>query len=95
MNSRRSTSAPTRRAVGRREPKSFVEYRRKYVSDRTWFGLGLIAIGLGNFAAEQGWLRILTVAFGLVGVALLASGVRRAWRRPDPVSDEQRPSAPW
>jgi hypothetical protein len=82
---------------GRRSGKrqSFIDYRRQYISDRTWFGLGFFAVGIGNFGVEHGWLRILMAVFGLLGVALAASGIRRACRRTEFVSPEPRPSAPW
>lgn len=83
------------RGTRRGKWQGFIEYRRQYISDETWFGLAFIAVGLGNFGVESGWTRVLLVACGLLGVVLVLLGVGRAWRRTDPGSHEQRPSPPW
>jgi len=73
----------------------FIGYRRRYVSDRTWFGAGFIAAGLGGLSQLQGWWKAADLVGALVGVVLVQSGVRRALRRRDSQTDETRPGPPW
>jgi hypothetical protein len=69
-----------------REPQwwDFIAHRRRYVSDLVWYGLVFLAVGYGVFVDLSGWARILSAAFALVGVAMIAAGVKRrlhAWRQ--------------
>lgn len=63
----------------------FVAYRRRYVSDRVWFGLALVAGGCGSLGAAHGWTKLLAGLALIVGVLLIGTGVMRAVRRSQPV----------
>jgi hypothetical protein len=67
------------------EPKwwDFIAYRRQFVSDRTWFGAGFVAVGLGSLAEFSGWWEVLALASVVFGAVLIGSGVRRALDRQD------------
>jgi len=73
-------------AVNSRKPRwwDFIAHRRRYISDLVWYGLGFLAVGYGVFVDLSGWARILSAAFVLVGVVMIAVGIERrvrAWRR--------------
>jgi len=60
----------------------FIDLRRRYLNDRTWFGLALITVGVGNgLGGTLPWW--LCVPVGLLGAGLLAWGVSAddRWRR--------------
>ena len=57
-----------------------LEYRRRYVRDLTWFGLGLIAIGFGVLAQTHGWARLWSLLFLVVGLTMVAPALRK-WLR--------------
>ena len=59
----------------------FIGYRRRYVSDRVWFGAGFIAASVGSLGAVPGWWKVLDLAGLVVGIALAWSGIRRWLRR--------------
>jgi hypothetical protein len=61
----------------------FIGYRRRYVSDRVWFGAGFIAASVGSLDAAPGWWKILDLAGLVVGTALAWSGIRHWLRRRD------------
>jgi DNA-binding transcriptional LysR family regulator len=73
----------------------FIGYRRRYVSDRTWFGAALIAAGVGGLSQVPGWWKAADLAGALIGVVLVQSGVRRALRRRDFTTNETQPRPPW
>jgi hypothetical protein len=58
----------------------FMGWRRRAVSDRTWFGLGLVTVGVAVPLQLGGWAWLLTLAVP-VGLALIVSGLRRAVAR--------------
>jgi len=72
-----------------------IGYRRRYASDRTWFGAAFGIAGLGGLIQLPGWWKAPGLVFVLLGVALVQSGVRRALRRRESDSHEPRPGAPW
>lgn len=67
-----------------------IKYRRCYVSDRTWFGVGL-AVAFGAATAASLFF-VIPVA---VGVAMVMTGLARAYRRTDPATGERSPGPPW
>jgi hypothetical protein len=73
--------------VSEHDPRSagnwwdFISYRRRYVSDRTWFGAAFIAASLGSLGAAPGWWKLADLAGLALGAALTCSGVRRWLRR--------------
>lgn len=74
----------SRPVVGQRERQDppwwhFIEYRRRFVSDRAWFGLAFLAAGIGNL--HDGTLAWLSLAAIPLGALLLASAARRVWVR--------------
>jgi hypothetical protein len=72
----------------------FIGWRRQVLSDRTWFGVALVVMGIGVPISEGGWAWL--VAFLLLpGVILVKSGVRRASNRVDRTTGERRPGPPW
>lgn len=85
----RARPAPHTGAVTSNRPEpgarwwDFIGYRRRYVSDRIWFGAGFIAASVGSLAAAPGWWRILNLAGLAVGITLAWSGIRRWSRRRD------------
>jgi hypothetical protein len=73
----------------------FVGYRRQFVSDRTFFGIAFVVIGVGNLAVWRGWAELALLVVVAFGVALMFSGLRRAMSRTDPETGRRRPSRPW
>lgn len=69
----------------RRFGMGWIDWRRRWISDRTWFGLAFIAMG----CAQPWWSLLLWVPGGL----LIASGVRRALRGVE--TGTERPGPPW
>lgn len=63
--------------------RSWIAYRRQYLNDRSWFGLGFIAGGFGDLSTDFTPWR-LDVILGLLGVGLLVWGVaaKRTPREP-------------
>ncbi|WP_124812338.1 hypothetical protein [Micromonospora globispora] len=63
------------------EPRwwDFLAYRRRYVSDLVWFGLGMVIVGCGTLT-DGGLPAWLSVCALVAGLAMLAVGVRRAVR---------------
>ena len=61
-----------------------LEWRRRYIRDLTWFGVGLIAIGFGVLAQTHGWARLWSLLFWIVGFSMVASAARK-WLRKKPV----------
>ena len=58
-----------------------VVFRRRYVRDVTWLGLGLIAIAFGVLAQAQGWARLWSLLLLVVGLTMVAPAVRKRLRR--------------
>ncbi len=56
-------------------------YRRRFVSDLTWLGLGVVAVGFGILAQLRGWPRLLSLPVILIGLAMTIPAVRRGIRR--------------
>ncbi len=53
---------------------SFIDYRRRYINDRAWFGLAFIAMAVGSLgSSDVPWWVCLPL--GTVGVALVVWGV--------------------
>jgi hypothetical protein len=69
------------KVVTRAPENSMIGYRRRYLSDRIWFGLGFIAAGLGSLGTVEGWWKAVNLAAVAVGALLAWSGARRALRR--------------
>jgi len=82
----RGRPAPHTGAVTNNPPEpgtrwwDFIGYRRRYVSDRVWFGAGFIAASVGSLGAVPGWWKVLDLAGLVVGIALAWSGIR-LWLR--------------
>ena len=55
----------------------FIAHRRRLVSDRAWYGAGLVAAGCGLITIQQALLRLLGLVGRLVGAGMLLSAVRR------------------
>jgi hypothetical protein len=68
----------------------FIGYRRRYVSDRVWFGAAFIAASVGNLGGTPGWWKVLDLAGLVAGMALASSGVRR-WLRREGSTDSSSP----
>lgn len=45
------------------------EFRRKYISDRVWFGLGLGVISIAILLNANGWARLFALPVALLGAA--------------------------
>ena len=58
-----------------------LEYRRRYVRDLTWFGVGLIAIGFGVLAQTHGWARLWSLLPLLVGMTMVRPAASKWLRR--------------
>lgn len=71
----------------------FIGWRRQVLSDRTWFGVAFVVMGIGVPISEGGWAWL--VAFLLLPGVILKSGVRRASNRVDRTTGERRPGPPW
>ena len=81
-----STNVTSMPADNRDEPRwwDFIAYRRRYMSDLVWYGLGLLAAGYGGSVGFSGWVRIVAAAVMLAGMVMIAAGIKRrvrAWRR--------------
>jgi hypothetical protein len=59
-----------------------LDYRRRYISDLTWLGMGVVAIGFGVLAEAHGWPRLLSVPLILIGLVMTIAAVLRRVRRP-------------
>jgi hypothetical protein len=59
----------------------FISYRRRYISDRTWFGAAIIAASLGSLGSAPGWWKLADLAGFALGSALTYSSVRHWHRR--------------
>jgi hypothetical protein len=82
-------SWPVRDQPPRARPWQLIEYRRRYVSDRTWFGAAL-AVAFGAVTAVS----LLFLIPAAVGVAMMVAGLTRAFRRTNPATGERRPRLP-
>ena len=69
------------KAISRAPDNSMIAYRRQYLSDRAWYGLALIAAGLGSFGAVGGWWKVVHLGVAVVGALLVLSSIRRFWNR--------------
>ena len=74
---------------------NFIALRRQYISDRTWFGFGLVVVGFGTLSITRGWMRLSALPLVLMGIALIWSGIRKAVLSADAGNEETRPSPPW
>ena len=77
--------------VTRAPEKSMIGRRRRLVSDRAWFGLALIAAGLGSVGELDAWLKAISLGLFAIGVLLLWSArsrVRRGWFSYAPLDSE-------
>ena len=70
----------------------FLAYRRRYVSDVTWFGLVIIVCA--GYAVGLGW-RLLFLLPVAVGFGMVAFGIKRGLNRTDAASGTPRPGPPW
>ena len=52
----------------------FIDLRRRYINDRTWFGLGFLAIGVGALGPEASWW--IGIPLAGLGVVLMVGGLR-------------------
>jgi len=66
----------------------FINRRRRVVSDRTWFGLGFLAMTFG----APGWWKLIPL---VLAAALIGSGLNRSLNRTDAETGESRPAPPW
>lgn len=71
----------------------FVGWRRRVISDRTWFGIAFVVMGIAAISFG-GWARLLALVV-VPGVLLINSGIRRAENRVDPTTGERSPRPPW
>jgi hypothetical protein len=71
----------------------FVGWRRRVISDRTWFGMAFVVMGSAAIFTG-GWSRLLASLI-VPGIILINSGVRRAANRVDPTTGERSARPPW
>lgn len=48
----------------------FIDLRRRYISDRVWYGMAAVAVGSEGWA-EEGVLRVLLLLVFLTGIVLV------------------------
>jgi hypothetical protein len=58
-----------------------LDYRRRFISDLTWLGLGVVAGGFGILAQVRGWPRLLSIPLILIGLAMIVPAALRRIRR--------------
>jgi len=71
------------------------QLRQRYVSDRTWYGVALFAVGLAIVTETGSALRWVGLLPMIAGTVIAYLGVTRAICRSDPATGETRPSPPW
>ncbi len=69
----------------------FTEYRRRYVSGVTWFGIAIILSA--GYAVSPGW-RLLFLLPVATGLGMVVFGIKRALKRTDGTSGTPRPGPP-
>lgn len=60
---------------------SIINWRRRYISDRIWFGLGFLSGGFVSYSEFQGWWKLISVFLVVTGSPMVISGIHRRQRR--------------